>query len=130
MNPEYRTCLNCRGSTFKYNYNLLAFTSNPCGCCNKGILPFHSQDDGFGPLSIMQHAYSTEILKNNKVIGKVIDLYREDLPIDECQIKISCVVISVAELLGLYSLLNKLRDKGKVINCKCCQQYRTTSRIE
>jgi hypothetical protein len=70
-----RTCLSCKGKGYKYNYSSLRYTLEKCSCCNSGLVPFDSSDDGYGPFYFVQHIRTTEIWRNNRRIGITSDLY-------------------------------------------------------
>jgi hypothetical protein len=118
-----RTCLACKGKRHIYNYHTLRYTSTPCGCCQNGSLPFDSSDDGYGPLSYKQHILTTEIVRNNRTVGKTSDI-RNPMVRAEHEIVVSLNgVFTVDELVGMASMLTKLRGTEPPINCDCCKQY-------
>lgn len=121
--PERRVCLACKGQRFRYDYTKLKFTSDRCKCCEDGTLPVESGDDGYGPLKIVQHYLTTEVVRDRRVVGSTTDIYGPyKMPDGQVTLKMNGL-FTVDELLGLVSLVSRLKQVDKFVNCDCCRHY-------
>ena len=121
VEPKRRVCLACKGQKYLFDYGRLKFTRTPCTCCEEdGKLPYESALDGYGPFRVVQHIITTEIVRGSRVIGKTTDVHGPyTMPPGEITLQLNGL-FTMDELDGLGSLLQKLKESHKVINCNCC----------
>lgn len=114
----FRLCLRCRGTGFVYDYYRFKYISKFCNCCKNGVVPVDSADDGFGEIEIVQHAWTTEIFRAGKSIGKTADLYL-DVQIEDMVVRLNGL-FTPAEMTALTTLFRLARKQPKKITCSCC----------
>lgn len=83
-----------------------------------------SNDDGYGPFQFVQHALTTELKRGSYVVGKTTDIHGppDNIPVEDIAVRLDGV-FTVAELEGLASMIHKLREAGKKVNCQCCKWF-------
>lgn len=119
-----RSCLNCKGTGFVYNYRTYRYTSDLCLYCDEGRVPFDSADDGYGPLGYTQHLRTTDIKYNDRVVGNTSDIADEHIDIQDATVRLNGI-FTVRELEGIAALFQKIRSAGCKTNCECCRFFRT-----